>query len=110
MKFDQEINDRTPYAKFMKFKNFLTLFPPILFAVGAATLITPVEMVRTKMQSERLSYSQVGVALRHSLKEGGVKSLMLGLGPTLLRDLPFSGVKFEFILAYKLPVLKVVLI
>ena len=60
-------------------------------SVGAATIITPLEMVRTKMQSEKLSYGQVGVALRHSIQEGGLRSLMLGLGPTLLRDLPFSG-------------------
>ena len=60
-------------------------------SVGAATIITPLEMVRTKMQSEKLRYGQVGVALRHSIQEGGLRSLMLGLGPTLLRDLPFSG-------------------
>lgn len=49
-------------------------------------------MVRTKLQSEQLKYSQVLTAVQHTVREGGVvRSLYRGLTPTLLRDVPFSG-------------------
>ena len=54
-------------------------------------MINPLELIRTKIQSEKMSYRQVGVALKTSIAEGGIRSLWTGLGPTLLRDLPFSG-------------------
>ena len=60
-------------------------------AVVAATLISPLELIRTKMQSEQLSYGQIGTAVRITVNHGGALSLMRGLGPTLLRDVPFSG-------------------
>ena len=51
-------------------------------------------MVRTKLQSEQLKYSQVLTAVQHTVREGGmVRSLYRGLTPTLLRDVPFSGKK-----------------
>ena len=60
--------------------------------VGAATLISPLELIRTKMQSERLTYRQLGEALRVSVRNNGPLFLMRGLGPSLLRDVPFSGI------------------
>uniref|UniRef100_A0A0K8RJJ3 Putative mitochondrial carrier protein cgi-69 n=1 Tax=Ixodes ricinus TaxID=34613 RepID=A0A0K8RJJ3_IXORI len=58
--------------------------------VFSATLISPLEMVRTKMQSKRLSYFEIGQAVRSLVNTRGVLSLYTGLGPTLLRDVPFS--------------------
>ncbi|CAN7976222.1 unnamed protein product [Ixodes persulcatus] len=58
--------------------------------VFSATLISPLEMVRTKMQSKRLSYLEIGQAVRSLVNTRGVLSLYIGLGPTLLRDVPFS--------------------
>ncbi|XP_029838050.2 solute carrier family 25 member 40 [Ixodes scapularis] len=58
--------------------------------VFSATLISPLEMVRTKMQSKRLSYLEIGQAVRSLVNARGVLSLYTGLGPTLLRDVPFS--------------------
>lgn len=55
------------------------------------TVISPIEMIRTKLQSEQLSYSQIRKFLGQSIKTGGVTMLWKGLGPTLLRDVPFSG-------------------
>jgi hypothetical protein len=63
------------------------LFPSVL----AATIISPIELIRTKMQSEQLSSAHVGDAVRTRIKHKGPLSLMKGLGPTLLRDVPFSG-------------------
>ena len=48
-------------------------------------------MVRTKMQSEQLTYHEVGRAIQQTFKSNGLLSLWKGLGPTLLRDVPFSG-------------------
>lgn len=56
----------------------------------AVTVVSPLELVRTKMQSERLKYSQIGQAIRTSIDNYGFKSLYRGLVPTIWRDVPFS--------------------
>lgn len=56
----------------------------------AASLISPLEMIRTKMQSTRLSYSELGSAVKQLVKNEGFFSLWKGLNATLLRDVPFS--------------------
>lgn len=58
----------------------------------AATTISPLEMVRTKMQSKKLSYWEVGNAIKQLIKSEGPLSLWRGLGPTLMRDVPFSSI------------------
>ena len=59
--------------------------------IWAVTLVSPLELIRTKMQSKKLSYSEVGVAVRELVQAQGVKGLWRGLAPSLLRDVPFSG-------------------
>ena len=54
-------------------------------------IVTPLELFRTKKQSEKLSYRQLGQAVRVSVKQGGPLSVYRGLSATLLRDVPFSG-------------------
>merc|ERR1712226_174026 len=77
--------------------------PPLagsLARVIAATMISPLELIRTKMQSQQLSYSQVGEAMKISYQHEGLLSMMRGLGPTLLRDIPFSALYwfgYEFV-------------
>lgn len=66
----------------------------------AATTISPLEMVRTKMQSKKLSYREVAIAIQQLVKTNGILSLWRGLGPTLLRDVPFSSIywaSYEFL-------------
>lgn len=58
----------------------------------AATLISPLELVRTKMQSSKLSYVEVKQAIRTQVLNQGVRSMWRGLGPTVLRDVPFSSI------------------
>lgn len=72
-------------------KNVPLLAGPIA-RFGAATLISPLEMARTKLQSEQLSYGRVGAAMSEAVRHQGVLSLWRGLGPTLLRDVPFSAI------------------
>ncbi|KAL5010356.1 hypothetical protein ScPMuIL_012661 [Solemya velum] len=59
--------------------------------VWATSVISPIEMVRTKMQSEQLSYRAIMKAVVASVEQGGIKRMWMGWGPTLLRDVPFSG-------------------
>lgn len=58
----------------------------------AVTTVSPLELIRTKMQSERLSYKEVGGVLSKLVKANGVHSLWRGIVPTLLRDVPFSAI------------------
>jgi solute carrier family 25 protein 39/40 len=53
----------------------------------AVTFVSPIEMIRTKMQSERLKYSEITQALRYSTTNYGFKSLYRGLVPTIWRGL-----------------------
>ena len=71
---------------------------------GAATSVSPLELIRTKMQSKKLSYLEVHQALQSLLEYHGYKGLWKGLGSTLLRDVPFSGELyfFYYILVLKL--------
>ncbi|XP_050405550.1 probable mitochondrial glutathione transporter SLC25A40 isoform X2 [Patella vulgata] len=63
----------------------------VLARIWAVTLISPLELVRTKMQSEQLTYREIITAIQKMISQGGLLSMWRGLGPTLLRDLPFSA-------------------
>ncbi|XP_043603357.1 solute carrier family 25 member 40-like [Bombus pyrosoma] len=60
--------------------------------IWAATLVSPLELIRTKMQSQRLSYAEILQALKTVIKYSGVPGLWMGLTSTLLRDVPFSAI------------------
>ncbi|KAH8235382.1 hypothetical protein KR038_005593, partial [Drosophila bunnanda] len=55
------------------------------------TAITPIEMVRIKMQSEYMTYSELWQVLRSLIRHHGVLGLWRGWPPTVMRDAPFSG-------------------
>ncbi|KAG9350177.1 hypothetical protein JZ751_026530 [Albula glossodonta] len=62
-----------------------------LSRLGAVTVISPLELVRTKMQSRQLSYHELRVCIRSAVAQDGWLSLWRGWGPTVLRDVPFSA-------------------
>ncbi|XP_065134616.1 mitochondrial glutathione transporter SLC25A39 isoform X1 [Paramisgurnus dabryanus] len=62
-----------------------------LARLGAVSVISPLELVRTKMQSRRLPYSELVVCIRSAVAQDGCLSLWRGWGPTVLRDVPFSA-------------------
>uniref|UniRef100_A0AAY4BQN0 Mitochondrial glutathione transporter SLC25A39 n=1 Tax=Denticeps clupeoides TaxID=299321 RepID=A0AAY4BQN0_9TELE len=71
--------------------NHVPLFAGALARLGAVTVISPLELVRTKLQSRQLSYQELSVCMRSAVAQGGWRSLWRGWGPTVLRDVPFSA-------------------
>ncbi|XP_059490599.1 probable mitochondrial glutathione transporter SLC25A40 [Neocloeon triangulifer] len=59
--------------------------------VWAASIVSPLEMLRTRMQAQKMSYLEGGRALGNLMQQQGVTGLWKGLGATLLRDVPFSA-------------------
>ncbi|KAF3691924.1 Solute carrier family 25 member 40 [Channa argus] len=59
--------------------------------VGSATVISPLELIRTKLQYQKQSYRELTDCIRSAVQNEGWLSLWRGLGPTLLRDVPFSA-------------------
>jgi len=57
----------------------------------AATVISPLELIRTKMQATTSPQSMMTL-VSNQVKNHGVRSLWQGLSPTLFRDVPFSAI------------------
>jgi len=58
----------------------------------AVICVSPIEMIRTKFQSKsRLGYKEMCSMILFTIKQDGVFSMWRGVGPTLLRDVPFSA-------------------
>ncbi|CAH8852805.1 unnamed protein product [Trichobilharzia szidati] len=67
--------------------------PPLVGGVSrvfAVMAISPIELLRTKMQAKKIPYREITTLLVTTVKQDGIKSLWLGTGPTLLRDVPYS--------------------
>lgn len=62
-----------------------------LARLGTVTVVSPLELVRTKLQAQQVSYRELGKCVRTAVAQGGWRSLWLGWGPTALRDVPFSA-------------------
>uniref|UniRef100_A0A1B6MC48 Solute carrier family 25 member 40 n=1 Tax=Graphocephala atropunctata TaxID=36148 RepID=A0A1B6MC48_9HEMI len=66
----------------------------------AATCVSPMELIRTKMQSQKMSYFDMHRVIQGLVQHHGYRGLWKGLPPTLCRDMPFSGiywVSYEFL-------------
>jgi len=57
----------------------------------AVSIVSPLELIRTKMQSQKMEFFQVRIALRELVKAQGILGLWNGYTATLLRDVPFSA-------------------
>ncbi|RUS16825.1 mitochondrial carrier domain-containing protein, partial [Endogone sp. FLAS-F59071] len=60
----------------------------------AATIISPLELFRTRLQSPEGLHGFRGVfnSIAHMVKSSGPQALWRGLPPTLWRDVPFSAI------------------
>lgn len=63
----------------------------IVARFGAVTVISPLELIRTKMQSKKFSYNELHQYVSKRVSEDGWISLWRGWAPTVLRDVPFSA-------------------
>jgi len=62
----------------------------------AGSVMIPFTVIKTRFESKHYNYRSVVEALRAILAAEGVRGLTLGLGPTLARDVPFSGLYLMF--------------
>ncbi|KAI5636343.1 mitochondrial carrier protein domain-containing protein [Phthorimaea operculella] len=87
-------NLKTKYNEFSG-NNSQPMWVPLIAGasarITAVTIVSPLELIRTKMQSKKLSYSEIFSSVGTVLKIEGWTGLFRGLGSTLLRDVPFSG-------------------
>lgn len=58
---------------------------------GAVTVISPLELIRTKVQATKFSYNELHLFVSNKVSQDGWLSLWRGWAPTLLRDVPFSA-------------------
>ncbi|KAJ3257988.1 hypothetical protein HK103_004122 [Boothiomyces macroporosus] len=58
----------------------------------AVTITSPIELIRTKTQAGTKSATNVFIDVIKQSKTEGSRVFFRGLGPTLLRDAPFSGI------------------
>lgn len=59
--------------------------------VLAASVTSPIELIRTRMQGSSDAHGIVAT-FRHAVRSGGYQSLLNGLTATLARDVPFSAI------------------
>jgi len=56
----------------------------------AVVVVSPLDLIRTKMQSKKMTTQELLKSVRTSVKHEGLRSMYIGLVPTLIRDVPFS--------------------
>ncbi|XP_043923461.1 solute carrier family 25 member 40 [Protopterus annectens] len=71
--------------------DFAPLFAGALARVVSVTLVSPLELIRTRMQYRQLTYRELGDCINSAVAKDGWRSLWKGWGPTVLRDVPFSA-------------------
>ncbi|KAM6410963.1 mitochondrial glutathione transporter SLC25A40 isoform 1-T1 [Pluvialis apricaria] len=57
---------------------------------GSVTVVSPLELIRTRMQYRNLSYNQLYTCISSKVAADGWFSLWRGWSSTILRDVPFS--------------------
>ncbi|KAJ8972607.1 hypothetical protein NQ314_000098 [Rhamnusium bicolor] len=85
-------NKKKPPDRKIKQPYWIPLISGGTARIISASIVSPIELIRTKMQSRKLSYLEIHQALQTLIKQDGIKSLWRGVFPTLLRDVPFSAV------------------
>jgi solute carrier family 25, member 39/40 len=105
--YDYLLNTALPPLVPTSAQSMIPLTAGILARSSIATITSPLELLRTNLQSTPLSSGNphtlrsVLASLRTLVKSSGPLSLWRGLGPTLWRDVPFSGLYWASYEAWK---------
>lgn len=103
--YDYLLNDILP--PFISSKPLLPLVAGILARTAISSIASPMELVRTNLQSTPISpehpntLRSVLTSVRGLVQARGFGCLWHGLGPTLWRDVPFSGIYWASYEAWK---------
>jgi len=62
----------------------------------AGAVMIPFTVIKTRFESNSYTYTNTYQAFKNILKLEGFRGLTSGLGPTLFRDVPFSGLYLMF--------------
>jgi len=65
-----------------------------LARLWAVTVVNPLELIRTKMQSKRLTYRELRGACGNLYEARGLRGFWMGYFPSIARDVPFSAIYF----------------
>jgi len=62
----------------------------------AGSVMIPFTVIKTRFESSSYNYKSTSQAFRNIMQVEGLRGLTSGLGPTLFRDVPFSGLYLMF--------------
>jgi len=79
-----------------------TLFIGASSRAIAVSIMIPITVIKIRCESGRYEYKSIFGAIRSIRRSEGVRGLMVGLTPTLIRDVPFSGIYLMIYDALKL--------
>ncbi|KAM8719968.1 hypothetical protein ACLKA7_006084 [Drosophila subpalustris] len=82
--------ERSPYSRDIPM--LVPMLAGVTARIMAVTLVSPVELIRTKMQSQKMTNAEMFSSVRQVVQSQGILGLWRGLPPTILRDVPFSGI------------------
>ncbi|VVC89018.1 mitochondrial glycine transporter-like isoform X2 [Leptidea sinapis] len=87
-------------TKLGKNRQDLTAIEAVTLGVVARTMsgvaLIPITVIKTRYESGVYKYNSLSGALKAIYKAEGIRGLACGLGPTLARDAPFSGLYLMF--------------
>ncbi|KAJ2837057.1 Carrier protein, mitochondrial [Coemansia erecta] len=86
----REMKRREPWAAYEKYSS---LVAGCVARTSAVVAISPMELVRTRMQASAThDFQTVMGDIQREINKGGLRVLWRGLVPTLWRDVPFSAI------------------
>ncbi|OQV20774.1 Solute carrier family 25 member 40 [Hypsibius exemplaris] len=101
----EQVKQRLRHTRYRDNGVVVPIFAGAIARVCAVTVISPIELIRTKLQSEKLSYKYLYKAVAVTIKKEGILSIWRGWGPTVLRDVPFSCIYWGFYETFKANIL-----